>query len=101
MESIEDAQAMGDNMFKKKTTRRELIPFIRRVKVPVVTRKVVPVQLKKRIKTKRLVEVEDFEEVEVKYTEFKEVAAIRKKKTWKEKLVDEEYTEKIPVQKTR
>jgi hypothetical protein len=87
--------------FKVRRTRTQEVPYIRRVKVAVVTRKVVPCMIEKRIRSRKLVQVQGFEEVEEEYTEFVDQIAVRDKVTWAPGLVEEWYTDKVPVERTR
>jgi len=99
-ELVTDSQGRATGFRRKATTRQE-VPHIRRVKVPVLIKKVVETTVQKKVPVTKLVEVADFEEVEEKYTVFREEKAQRPKKVWVEKVVDEEYTKKVPVTRTR
>lgn len=100
-EIIDPGDGSRPMTFKRRVVTRKEVLIVRKVRVPVITRKVVPCDIQKRVKVKRLVEVGDFEEIEEKYTVFEERKAQRKKKIWVEEIVKEEYTEQVPVTKTR
>lgn len=105
LQETDEIVQLGDGskptVFRRKVTKQKEVPIVRKVRVPVTTRKVVPTTLKKRVKTTQLVEVADFEEVKEEYTEYKIEKATREKKVWVKKVIDEEYTKKVPVVKTR
>jgi hypothetical protein len=87
--------------FRRRVVRQQEVPYTRKVKVPVFTKKVVPTTFSKRIKTKKLVEVQYFKDVEEKYTVLEEVKKKRMKKTWEKRIIQEQYNKKVPITKKR
>lgn len=87
--------------YRKKHLRTKEVPFKRKVKVPVMVKKIVPIAETIKIKTKRLVEIEEYEEIEETYTVVERRTAYRDKVIWIKKIEKEEYEESIPVQKKR
>lgn len=85
----------------KSTTRTVTVPYTHKVKVPVITKRIVPATVQMEVKTKELVEVEHYENVEETYTAMEERVTMVPKVVWQKKMVEQEIVRKVPVTKTR
>jgi len=85
--------------FVKRIVRKVEVPYERKVKVPIKTTKLIPVTTKQRVKTKKLVEVDDFKEVDEKVAVTRERPEVREREVWVKKIVKETvmvpYTEHV------
>jgi len=103
MATAMDASVIAEEgkTYVKRVARRERRPYIKRVKVPIVTKRIIPITKEVMVTSKKLIEVTKEEQVEEKYTVMEEQTFTRKRKVWRQEIVEERYTKRVPVTKSR
>lgn len=100
VEDTVDMRARNTDMHRV-VVKKVHVPVKRRVKVPVTTLGKTKAMETRRVKTKKLVPVQGWKEVEEEYTVVEQRARTRDKVVWVKKIVQEEYMEPYTVKKKR
>lgn len=100
VEDTVDMRARNTDMHRV-VVKKVHVPVKRRVKVPVTTLGKTKATETRRVKTKKLVPVQGWKEVEEEYTVVEQRARTRDKVVWVKKIVQEEYMEPYTVKKKR